>query len=36
MGLREAGFVGMGSINQVRNKDEWCVIVSTVMNLRLP
>ena len=36
MDLREAGFVGMGSTDQVRNKDGWWVIVNTVMNLRFP
>jgi len=36
MDLLEAVFVGMGSIDQVRNKDGWWVVLNTVMNFRLP
>jgi hypothetical protein len=36
MDLPEAGFVGMGSIDLVRNRDGWWALVNTVMNFRFP
>jgi hypothetical protein len=34
--LREIGRGGMGWIDMAQNRDQWRVLVNTVMNLRVP
>jgi hypothetical protein len=36
MDLREIGWDGMDWIEQAQDRDQWRVLVNTVMNLRVP
>jgi hypothetical protein len=36
MDLREIGWDGMDSMDQVQNRDQWRALVNMVMNLRVP
>jgi hypothetical protein len=36
MDLREIGFVGMDWIDLAQDRDQWRVLVNTVINLRVP
>jgi hypothetical protein len=36
MDLREIGWGGMDSTDLAQDRDQWSVLVNTVMNLRVP
>jgi hypothetical protein len=36
MDLRELGWYGMDWIDQAQDRDQWRVLVNTIMNLRVP
>jgi hypothetical protein len=36
MNLRETGWSGVDWIDQAQDRDQWRVLVNTVMNLRVP
>jgi hypothetical protein len=36
MDIREIGWSGMDRIDLAQDRDQWRVLVNTVMNLRLP
>jgi hypothetical protein len=36
MDLRETGWKVVGRIHAAQDRDQWCALVNTVMNLRVP